>query len=192
MPYWIASAPTGREFDARDALADLGITAIVPRQVNFLRQASKRWPEPVTTPALPNYIFLSLTDHQWHTAARANLISRTAIAISDAQWQTHILRFAAQTETDYADRLEAFSRAVAERKAARAAQRAAKAHPAPIPAYNPGEVLRITAGPLLNQIATFSRMIQDAETLAPIVEAEINIMGTVTRAKLPIAAVRKE
>jgi hypothetical protein len=35
-------------------------------------------------------------------------------------------------------------------------------------------------------------MIQDAETLAPIVEAEINIMGTVTRAKLPIAAVRKE
>lgn len=192
MPYWIASAPTGREFDARDALADLGITAIVPRQVNFLRQASKRWPEPVTTPALPNYIFLAVTDHQWHIAARSNAIRRTMLPISEAQWAAHVIRFAAQTETDYAERMEAFAQAVAARKAAKAEKRAAKAHPLDIPAYNPGQTLRITAGPLCDQLATFSRLTTDAETLAPMIEAELNIMGQVIRAKLPIASVHKE
>jgi len=56
----LASAKTHHEFATADAINDLGGCAIVPRKVII------RDNKPIFTPFMPNYIFLALTEAQWH------------------------------------------------------------------------------------------------------------------------------
>ncbi len=60
MLYILASTANRHEFQTADAINDAGGIAIVPRRVDIVDG------QPVYRPFLPNYMFLALTEAQWH------------------------------------------------------------------------------------------------------------------------------
>jgi hypothetical protein len=60
MIYVLASARPSYEFTTARAINDMGGIAIVPRRVDVVDG------KPVYRPFLPNYMFLALTEAQWH------------------------------------------------------------------------------------------------------------------------------
>ena len=162
--YWIGYAPARQEFTARDKIAEAGITCIVPRKVDLIRQGKRRWPDPVTSPALLSYVFIMGTDQDWHRVNALNVLRPTSQFISQRSWET-LMQFNRRTEQDYTARMDAIN----------AGQRVAQ--------YKPGEVLRITAGPLAGQLATFTRMIEGAGQF-PEIEASVEIMGGHVKTRL--------
>jgi len=67
MIYILASTQTRYEFATSDAINDMGGIAIVPRRVDILDG------KPVYRPFLPNYMFLALSEAQWHQFHTARL-----------------------------------------------------------------------------------------------------------------------
>ena len=60
MIYILASTANRYEFQTADAINDAGGIAIVPRRVDIVDG------QPVYRPFLPNYMFLALSEQQWH------------------------------------------------------------------------------------------------------------------------------
>ena len=67
MIHILASTSTRYEFATADAINDMGGIAIVPRQVTILDGKA------VYRPFLPNYMFLALSEAQWHDFHTARL-----------------------------------------------------------------------------------------------------------------------
>lgn len=165
MSHWLAYAPARREFEARDAIAALGIHAIVPRRVDLIRHGKRRFPDAVVSPILPNYLFLDITDAQWHQVAHLPTIRLTLMGIGPKDWRD-VQIFATATEADFASRMAEID----------AGSRVSE--------YQPGDALKIISGALSNQMATFRRIIESRHSPFPVIEAEINIMGRVTPIRL--------
>ena len=162
--YWIGYATARQEFAARDKIAAAGITCIVPRKVDLVRQGKRRWPDPVTSPALLNYVFITGTEQDWHRVNALNVLRPTCQFITPRQWDS-LMMFYTRTESDYTARMDAIN----------AGQRVAQ--------YKAGETLRITAGPLAGQLATFTRMIE-GDGQFPEIEASVQIMGGHVKTRL--------
>jgi hypothetical protein len=60
MIHILASTANRHEFNTADAINEAGGIAIVPRRVDIVDG------QPVYRPFLPNYMFLALTEAQWH------------------------------------------------------------------------------------------------------------------------------
>lgn len=162
--FWIGYAQARQEFTAQAKITAAGITCHVPRKVDMVRQGKRRWPDPITSPALLNYVFLTGTDQDWHSVQALNVLRPTMIQIGKRAWDS-ITRFCHITELDYAARMDQIN----------AGQRVAQ--------YKPGEVLRIIAGPLAGQLATFTCMVEGSGPF-PEIDASIEIMGRNTKTRL--------
>lgn len=172
MPTWIAYAPARREFEARDACADLGVTAIVPRKVELIRSGKRRFPDPVVSPVLPNYIGLDLSDDDWHKVTRIPSLRLTMMACGPGDWR-RFLNFA-----DIAE--DAYDLAMAQ---IAAGQRVTE--------FSEGDAIAILGGPLAGQLAAFRRIVERAEAAFPLIGAELNIMGRSVLITLDPVLVRK-
>jgi transcription antitermination factor NusG len=162
--YWIGYAQARQEFAAKSEISAAGITCHVPKKVEMVRQGNRRWPDPVTMPALQNYVFFCGSDQDWHKVRRLNVLRATMIHIGQRAWQS-IVDFTEKTEADYTARMNQIF----------AGQRVAQ--------YKPDETLEIIAGPLAGQLATFRRMIESTGQW-PEIEASVNIMGADIKTRL--------
>ncbi len=66
MSWWIGYARAGKEFRVACAIRRLGIKVRVVRRLDAKKVPTKRLPVPVRAPYLPNYLFLEMSDDQWH------------------------------------------------------------------------------------------------------------------------------
>jgi len=162
-PNWIGYARTGKEQQVEADICDMGITALVPVKVEALRRGKRRYAEAVITPALPNYILISATPHQWHKLRTVKHLARTMLAVSAADGAS-LARWASATAADYAARMAMIE----------AGQR--------LEEYNPGDMIRITAGPFTDQLARFRRLVEAGPGSEwAQVEAEVEAFGRVAR-----------
>ncbi len=167
MTHYLSTAPAHTEFVARDTLADLGISCLVPRKVEMVRLPKRRRPEPVIEPLLQGYLFATMNATQWHLAA-AEGIMRTVKVISPKEWDKHVLPFAARVEADYQYRMAQIE----------AGERIAE--------YHPGQALQILGGALIGQFATFRSIV---DGMVPMLKVEYEcVMGRITGLVDPIYA----
>lgn len=166
MSHYLSVAPASTEFAARDALAGLGITCLVPRKVEMIRLPKRRRPEPITSPLLQTYIFATMTPDQWHQAA-AEGVMRTVKMIAPKEW-TKVQAFTERVEADYQTRMAQIE----------AGERIAE--------YTPGDVLQILGGPLLGSFATFRGIV---DGMVPMLKVEYDcVMGRLISLVDPIYA----
>jgi hypothetical protein len=151
---WIAYATTGQEFNAQEACEVLGITATVPRRVDLIRHAKRRYPDAVTSPYLPNYLFISGTDDTFHAICDIKELRGTAWAVPEKAVRS-VAAFIDRIDADYAAR-------VAQIEAGQRVQE-----------YEPGDLLTLMTGQFAGQLATFRRMVEAPGALFPRIEAEL-------------------
>lgn len=169
---WIGYARSGKEFEVQQAIRDLGITCHVPRKVEGIRRGKKRWPEPMTTPFLPNYVFLDCTADDYYRLTSVKFLAQTKRMVPETERRL-VQRFIDATEADYARRMDAIE----------AGQR--------VEEYQPEEVLRIVGGSLGETLGRFKRLVETAHDQYPILEVEVEMFGRPTRTKVDPINARK-
>ena len=154
MTLWIAYAKTGRELAVQDACEALGIEAHVPKRVDLIRQGKRRRPDAITSPYLPNYVFIYATDQERHWLRDVREI-RDFMGVLP-QEERAVRSFVDRVEHDYAARMAQIE----------AGQR--------VDEYNPGDLFTIMAGPFAGRTAMFRRMVE-AGGLFPKIEATLDL-----------------
>lgn len=139
---------------ACETLDPLGIEAHAPRAVDMVRPPKTRKWIPKVRQIIPNCMFVSMTPEEWHLAGD---IVRTVRGIPDREWDRHVMPFIAAAEAIYRDRMTRI--AMGER----------------LTKYQAGDVLNILGGAFLGQIATFVRIVEEAQF--PTIEAEVTLFG---------------
>ena len=147
-----------KQFWVQQELATLGIDSWVGKRIDFKRQGKRRLADAITSPALPNYIFLDMTAAQFYTATTVKHLAPT-LAVVPKQAEKQIDAFK--------DRIEA---------AQRAAERIQERDRASIVAYTEGQALQAISGPYLESALRFLRLIYD-RTGQPFIEAETELFG---------------
>jgi transcription antitermination factor NusG len=171
LTLWVIATANGQEFPVQNHLEAMGLRAEVPRKVEALRQGKRRRPDAITSAYLPGYVFAWFDADDWHAIRGAKHV-RTMMGVS-SQAERLVQAFIDRVEADYADRM--------------ARIRASEY----LEEYNPGDLLTIMTGPFAGQIARFTRMLETAHDVFPVIEAEIDVFGQTARVKVdPIAARR--
>lgn len=166
MSHYLSVTPASTEFSARDTLAGLDISCIVPRKVEMIRLPKRRRPEPVVEPLIRGYIFATMTPDQWHQAA-AEGVMRTVKMIAPKEW-IKVQAFADQVEADYQTRIAQIE----------AGER--------ISEYQPGQALQILGGTLDGKFAIFRGIV---DGMVPLLKVEYDcVMGRLTSLVDPIYA----
>lgn len=171
--HMLGYARTGKEMEVMDALTAAGIPYWRGTRVDFVRKGKQRTPEPVESPALPNYVWLQPRDG----AEECKLWDIKFLA------RTHH-RLLPGTVRSF----EVFASAVDERRAE--ADRIIGNRKA-ICEYKHGEQVQIVGGALAGQLATFRRMVEGAADLHPRVEADMQIFGGSVSVRIDPLNVRK-
>lgn len=161
MPWWIGSAKSGREFEVRDAVLALGGYAWVAREFATVRPPTKRRHVAVVRPlqGMGRYEVIQCTDDQWHKLREVKHLSATLLPVSDAAAARYLLPFMDRIDSDYATRAARFD----------AGEKLA--------AYQPGDALKVLAGPFADKLATFARIVEGATDLEDKLMAEIPFLG---------------
>ena len=171
MTLWVIATTTGQEFNVQEQLEALGLECAVPRKVELIRQGKRRRPDAITSAYLPGYVFAWFEADDWHAIRGAKHV-RTMMGVS-AQSERLVRAFVNRVEADYAERM---ARIEAREK---------------LEEYNPGDLLQIMTGPFAGQLATFSRMLETAHDVFPLIEAELDVFGRMAKVQVdPIAARR--
>ena len=186
----IAYAITGQEFNAQEQLEAIGITCHVPRQVELVRKGKRRWPDPVVTPFLQNYLFIEASDEDHYAIKDCDLIRPTQMVVA-GKIMRDVLTFIDRVESDYSERMGEIEELQARIKRSDASEAEVMAIRQRLAEYRPGDLLEIIAGPFAGQLARFGRMIEAAHEAFPQIEAEMEVMGMVTRTKIDPIAARK-
>lgn len=171
--WWLGYAKAGREFEVRDELRGMGITCEVPRKVEAKRVPTKRTPVAVTTPYLGNYVFIHCSNDQWHQAHGTKHLASTMQPISEQFTRRHLMEFIDRVELDYSTRMDAI----------RAGEQVSE--------YEPGDRIEILSGPLKGQMATFKRIVENANELFPRIEAEGQLFGRAVKVDVDPIHARK-
>jgi transcription antitermination factor NusG len=164
-------AYAAREIDAATEAEALGISCLVPRRVDLIRQGKRRRPDAVITAAWPRYIFADVTDTQWHTFTAIKGV-RSVLWVADKE-------------------------AVTVRKQANAIERAFEQRMAQIEAgervseYEPGALLNIISGEFAGQVATFTRTVERSQEMFPRIMAEMEFFGRAVKVDLDPLDVRR-
>jgi transcription antitermination factor NusG len=168
---WIVYARTGREFDVEEQATTLGIQAIVPRRVDIIRRGKRRWPDAIESPFLPNYVFVWMTDEEWHWLRDIKEVASIMGVIP--QYEPIIRRFIDRVGADHDARMAQIA----------AGQRVAE--------YEPDDVLQIISGPLQGQMARFRKMVERADELFPKIAADMELMGRIVPVEIDPLDARK-
>lgn len=170
--HMLGYARTGKELEVMDALTAAGIPYWRGTRVDFVRKGKQRTPEPVESPALPNYVWLQPDSIQELHFARIKYLAHTVHFLSESS----VRAFAAFAREVDARRAEA-DRIVGNRAA--------------ICEYKHGDRIEIRDGALAGQFATFRRMVETAADLHPRVEADMEMMGAYVPVRLDPLSVRR-
>jgi transcription antitermination factor NusG len=147
------------QFYVQRELEALGIDAWVGRKVTFIRRGKKRTPEPIVTPALPNYIFMDMVPEQLMAAKDVKYLASTFTFIPIGEL-AGVARFKSAVEAAFiaAQRVDANSRAsVAE--------------------YKHGASLNVVSGPFSDMLVRFERLVKSPDVDWPRVEVTIEGLG---------------
>ncbi len=200
MGWWIGYADKGHEFAVQDAIAALGSFAWVAREFSTVRPPTKRRHVLVVRP-LPDWgrrLVINCTDDQWHAMHNIKHLSPSFLRVArqwveradrdiklrDGTWQEcdgdeerewvpgevwlrkgDLLRpdgvgaFMERIDRDYAEREARFNAGET------------------LAAYQPGDALRIIAGPLAGQLARFERIVEGATDIEDRMRASMALMG---------------
>ena len=179
MMYILAYAPSGKEFATADAINALGALAVVPRKVEETRNKERKHVI-IESPALPNYMFLSISERIWHKIMAGMLVKgktthiHTVAEIGSKEWE-RVQNFLAEVEMDYQYRMALIEDREWQSR-----------HPGPPPSerpyiapYNVEEKLHLLGGDLE------ARFIQSLGTqAAPMIEVEVTMFGRPVKAKV--------
>ena len=171
MTLYAIYTPAKQELATEAAILALGVRAECAKRVDLIRQGKRRWPDPVISSYLPNYVFAWLDPADWHQVAKVKTV-RDMIGIGPAA-ERGVSSFLARIKGDYLGRMSQIE----------AGERVAQ--------YDPGDLLTILTGSFVGQLAKFGRMVETANELFPQIEADMQIMGRSVRVKLDPLAVRK-
>lgn len=168
---YLLYARSGQEFTVRDDLALIGIDAwcgrVLEGKPDPKRAGRKRvmiWHE---RPALPNYLWASMTAPQFYAAQRIKHLSPTMQLVPHSA-VSGLLRFQSRVDAEY--------------RRARAAQERGEQAP---PQFDAGQEIEAIGGPLAGLLARFRGIVEDADGFH--VEAETDL----GRVRLNPAHVRK-
>lgn len=153
------------EFAVVTQLQAMGFEAWCPRLIEFKRQGKRRRPDPIITPYLPGYVFVESPEERFHEVHAAQGLAQTLMAVSEAEMR-RVAQFRAKVDAEN-DRAE---------KIIAANDRAAMIQ------FASGEALEILSGPFKDRIVKFKRMVDAAHEMHPMVEAEMDLMGS----KVPV------
>lgn len=177
MTMHLAYATTGREFEVEEALTERGFEVWCGKRVEFLRRGKKRRAEAVTTPKLPNYLFISLTGQEWHDlrSRPTKYLAPTMYTLTeqDMRGPKGFERFRELTDESYQRGL-----GVAERNNA-----------AEMVQFKEGEALIDLKGRFGEQAMKFRRIVERANDF-PLIEAEAEMMGRTVTVRLDPLDVR--
>jgi transcription antitermination factor NusG len=168
---WIVYARAGREFDVEEQATALGIEATVPRRVDIIRRGKRRWPDAIESPFLPNYVFVWMTDEEWHWLRDIKEVA-SIMGVGPLEAR-EVQDFIAAAEASYQARMAQIA----------AGQRVAE--------YEPDDVLTIISGPLQGQMARFRKMVERADELFPKIAADMELMGRVVPVEIDPLDARK-
>lgn len=164
---YLAYATTGKEFEVETELKARGFDVWCGRKVDFLRRGKKRRAEAVITPKLPNYLFLSLSDKEWHDLHRKPvkyLAPTKHLLRRDDEEQLKTFRHI--VDIDHQEGLK-----VAERN-----------NVAEMAQFKEGQLLTDLRGRFAETALRFRRMVEAAGE--PFIEAETDMMGRVVTVRL--------
>lgn len=152
---YLCYARSGKEFDVSDEIRALGGDVWCGRRIEWVRTGKKRRPEPREVPALPNYIFATLTPDQYHAARNVKFLAHTM----------------AQLSPGAIDGFRRFARVVDDRFER---DGMARKIPSRQTQFDPGEALQIIGGPFSEMTGTFRRIVEHAHDMHPRVEVMVN------------------
>jgi len=149
MSMYLLYARSGQEIPVRDELrligADVWLGLVLEGKPDPKRAGRKRatiWNE---RPALPNYLWATMTHQQFYDAKTIKFLSPTMTLVPYSA-ERDLRRFQDMTDREY-------------QKALRAKERGEEAPPA----FDAGQALEIIGGPLAGLTARFRRIVEDAE-----------------------------
>lgn len=161
------------EMAVKRQLLDLGIEeAHAPVRIEFMRKGKRRFAEPTEEVLLPNYIFADIPAELFYDAIKCRGLVPSLMAIRQADLETY-------TDRDGQEHigLLPFMRR-AEAKEAEARRIIASNDHAAMCQFDPGDTLEILSGPFMGQLVKFTRMIQSAHDLHPMVGFEGEMFGS--------------
>ncbi|MDC0657061.1 hypothetical protein N6L27_03530 [Leisingera sp. SS27] len=155
-------------------LRALGLEAVAPRKIEFKRQGKKRHAEPVTSAYLPGYIFAEIPAAMFTKAIQCRGLSPSLMAVSPQEVRRHVQPFLSKVEQENAEA----QRIIDSRDRAAMCQ------------FEPGAALEVLAGPFADRVVEFTGMVQSAHDMHPMIEAQMEILGRLTRVKVDPLDVR--
>lgn len=171
MTLWVIATTNGQEQNVQEQIEALGLTCAVPLRVDVIRQGKRRRPDVVERAYLPGYAFAWFGAEDWHAIRGAKHV-RTMMGVS-AQSERLVRAFIASVQADYEARMAQISAGLR------------------VEEYNPGDLLQIMTGPFAGQLARFTRMLETAHDVFPVIEAEFELFGRTAKVQVdPIAARR--
>ena len=162
------------EFAVERQLRSMGLQAFAPRKIEFKRQGKKRHAEPVTSAYLPGYIFAEIPAAMFAQAIQCRGLSSSLMPVCKAEVEKHVQPFLSKVAEENAEA----QRIIDSRDRAAMCQ------------FEPGAALEVLAGPFADRVVSFTGMVQAAHDMHPMIEAQMEIMGRLTRVKVDPLDVR--
>ena len=162
------------EFAVERQLRALGLEAFAPRKIEFKRQGKKRHAEPITSPYLPGYIFAEIPAAVFTKAIQCRGLSASLMAVSAQEVRRHVRPFLSKVQQENAEA----QRIIDSRDRAAMCQ------------FEAGQALEVLAGPFADRVVEFTGMVQAAHDMHPMIEAQMEILGGLTRMKIDPLDVR--
>lgn len=162
------------EFAVERQLRALGLEAHAPRKIEFKRVGKKRHAEPITSAYLPGYVFACIPAALFTRAIACRGLSSTLMAVTPQEVRRHVQPFLSKVEGENAEA----ERIIASRDRAAMCQ------------FKPGDALDILAGPFAERLVKFTRMIEAAHDSFPMIEAQMEIFGRLTKVQVDPLDVR--
>lgn len=149
------------EFAVEHQLCEIGIDAIAPKRVDFIRKGKNRFPEPEISPYLRGYIFADIPAERFTEAIQAQGLSSSLMAITPQEMRCHVYPFLerAKQEEQEAQRI------IARRDRAAMCQ------------FQAGQAVDVLSGPFQDRTLSFVRMVHSATGQFPEIECEGDLFG---------------
>lgn len=164
------------EFAVERQLRALGLQAHAPRKIEFKRQGKKRHAEPVTSAYLPGYIFAEIPVEKYARAIQSRGLNPSLMLVTPCEVRRHIRPFLEKVAEENAEA----QRIIESRDRAAMCQ------------FEPGAALEVLAGPFENRRLSFTRMIQAAHDLHPMIEGQLQMLGRSVRVQVDPLDVKGE
>ena len=134
---YLLYAKAGKEFEVTEALQDMAIDAWCGRVIQWRRSGKKRTPDPVEVPALPNYIWATMSPYQYYEAQKIKHLARKVMGVTYSA-ERGLKRFMAFTDAAYAQQ-----------------KRAVESANVPFPEFDTGEAIKVIGGKFAEQVFSF-------------------------------------